>query len=157
MLLNIINTLMDADRWLFKKINSTWVNDLFDAVLPFLRESNHWLPVYIFLLVFVTLNFRNGWWWVLFYTCTVAITDMTGTNLFKHTIKRLRPCTDPDMVEQVRLAFIPCSGGYSLISNHAANHFAMATFVYLSFKKTFNTPYLRLIFLWPLLVSYSQV
>lgn len=157
MLLNIVNTLMDADRWLFKKINSSWVNDFFDTVFPFLRESNHWLPVYVFLFFFVTLNFKNGWWWVLFFICTIAMTDMTGTYLFKHNIGRLRPCTDPDFFFQVRSVLNKCSAGYSFISNHAANHFGMAAFVYLSFRKTFHSPYLRLIFLWPILVSYAQV
>ena len=157
MLLNIINTLVDADRWLFKKINSTWTNDFFDSLFPFLREGNHWLPVYVFLFFFVTLNFKNGWWWAVFYTCTVAITDLSGTNLFKHRIERFRPCADPDFMEQVRLILDRCGGGYSFISNHAANHFGMAAFTYLTFRKVFHTPYLRLIFLWPLLVSYAQV
>jgi undecaprenyl-diphosphatase len=157
MLLSIFNTLADADRWLFKKINGRWVNDFFDAFFPFVREGNHWLPVYLFLLVFITLNFKNGWWWALFFICTVALTDMTGTYLFKKTVERLRPCSDPDFVNQVRLVLNRCSGGFSFISNHAANHFGMAAFLYLSFRTCFKTPWLRLVFLWPPAVAYAQV
>lgn len=157
MLVNILNTMLEADRWLLKKINSEWINPFFDRILPFIREGNHWLPVYIFLLVFVTLNFKNGWWWVLFFICTVALTDLSGTHLFKHTVERYRPCADPDFFMYVRTSLKSCSPGYGFISNHAANHFGMATFTYLTFKRQIPSPYLRLLFLWPVAVAYAQV
>jgi len=148
---------MDADRWLFKEINSEWINPFFDTLMPFAREANHWLPLYLFLLVFVTLNFKNGWWWVLFMLCTVAISDLSVTNIFKANIDRLRPCWDPEFGSQVRLLLNGCGGRNSFFSNHASNHFAMTAFIYLSFKRQINPSWLRLIFIWPLLIAYSQV
>lgn len=149
--------MLDTDRWLFKKINSEWINPVFDGVLPFMREQNHWLPLYLFLLVFITLNFKNGWWWVLFFICTVSLSDMTGTYLFKHNFERLRPCMDPDFYTQVRLVLNRCAGGYGFISNHAANHFAMTTFAFFTLKNHFNNKWFKLIFLWPASIAYAQV
>lgn len=157
MLLNILNTLSETDRWLFKKINAQWINDFFDTVLPFAREGTHWVPLYIFLLVFITLNFKNGWWWALFFICAVSLSDMTGTYVFKKTFERLRPCNDPVLYDQVRLVLNRCSGGYSFISNHAANHFGMTAFIYLTLKPHIRSPWLRFVFLWPATIAYAQV
>ena len=155
--LNIWQSLEQWDQSLFVRINNDWTNPLFDSLMPFMRSSNHWLPLYLFLLVFVILNFGNrGMWWFIFFICTVALTDMTGTYLFKHNIQRLRPCNDPEMIMQVRLLLKKCAGGYGFISNHAANHFGMATFFFLTFRKII--PKIAWIgFAWAALVAYSQV
>ena len=157
MLLNIINTMLEADRWLFRKINGEWINPFFDNLMPFAREANDWLPLYLFLIVFVTLNFKNGWWWVLFFLCTIAVSDLSGTYIFKKNIIRLRPCSDIDLASHIRVLLNRCGGGSSFISNHASNHFAMTAFIYLSFRKQITSPWLRLIFLWPFLIAYAQV
>jgi undecaprenyl-diphosphatase len=125
--------------------------------MPFMRESLHWVPLYLFLIVFITMNFKNGWWWVLLFICTVSLTDMTGTYIFKHNVERLRPCMDPEFYTHVRLVLNRCGGGYSFISNHAANHFGITVFTYLTLKHHFHSKWLKLIFLWPALISYAQV
>ena len=125
---------MQLDQSLFKKINSDWINPVFDSMMPFLRNSNVWAPLYLFLLTLVLMNFRvKGIWWAIFFLCTVALTDMTGTYVFKHGFQRMRPCTDPDFYAQVRLLLEQCAGGYSFVSNHAANHFGMDVFFFVSF------------------------
>ena len=156
MQLHFLNILIDADRWLFEKINGEWINAGFDTIMPFIREPFHWIPLYLFLVVFITINFKNGWWWVLFFICTVSLTDMTGTYLFKHNFQRLRPCADPDFYMQVRSLLNHCAG-HGFISNHAANHFAMTIFIFSTLKNHFAGKWLKLIFLWPALIAYSQV
>jgi membrane-associated phospholipid phosphatase len=157
MQLHFLNIIIDADHWLFEKINGDWFNPFFDSLMPFMRESLHWAPLYLFLIVFITMNFKNGWWWVLFFICTVSLTDMTGTYIFKHNIERLRPCMDPEFYTHVRLVLNRCGGGYSFISNHAANHFGITVFMYLTLKHHFNPKWLKLIFLWPAIIAYAQV
>ena len=145
------------DKSLFLLINGEWTNPFFDAVLPYLRNSIYWLPLYLFLLMFATLNFKmKGFWWFVFFVCTVALTDITGTYLLKHNIARLRPCRDPDFAMNVRLLIDHCAGGYGFISNHAANHFGMAAFFFFTFRKIM--PSLAWIgFLWAGLIIYAQV
>ena len=80
---------------------------------------------------------------------------MGGTYIFKHNIERDRPCNDPNMIMQLRL-LVKCSGGYSFISNHAANHFGMATFFYITFRNIIPK-WAWLGFVWAALIAYSQI
>src|SRR5688572_756404 len=112
-LLSLWQQLIKWDQVLFEKINSDWTNSLFDSLMPFLRNSSHWAPLYVFLLAFMVINFKTkGVWWTVLFIATVALTDMTGTYVFKHSVERLRPCNDPLFYEQVRLLLKNC-GGYS--------------------------------------------
>lgn len=149
--------LNEWDQWLFIKINSILTNPVFDAILPFMRESKHWAPLYLFLLVFAWLNFRaKGGWWSVFLLATVALTDMTGTYVFKHTFDRIRPCNDPDFFMNVRLLVDHCSRGYSFTSNHAANHFGIAMFFYITMKPLLGKWAISG-FIWAGLIAYAQV
>lgn len=153
----IWQTLLSWDRALFEKINSDWANPLFDAVMPFLRVSLNWVPLYLFLLVLVLQNFRiKGLWWALFFIVTVALTDMTGTYVFKHNIERLRPCRDPEFMDHVRMLLDGCAGGYSFTSNHAANHFGMAVFFFITFRHLIGR-WAWLGLFWAASIAYSQV
>lgn len=157
MLLSLLSRLVLWDKWLFSKINSSWINPVFDLILPYMRDSNCWMPLYLFLFVFVVINFKSrGWWWILFFVCTVAMTDMTSSRPIKEEFERLRPCADPDFYFQVRLLVKQCSGGYSFTSSHAANHFGMATFFFLTFRNFFKK-WAWIAFLWAGIIAYSQV
>lgn len=147
----------DWDRRLFFFVNHDHANGVFDILMPFLRRSTHWVPLYTFLLFFMVFNFgRRGWWWCILFITTVALTDMTGTYLFKHGVERLRPCQDPAIMDQVRLMIDQCAGGYSFISNHAANHFGMGAFFFISFRNL--VPWAAWTALaWALLIAYAQV
>ena len=149
--------LLEWDQSLFIAINGSGTNVVFDHLMPFLRNSSTWIPLYLFLLVFMLLNFRiKGLWWAVFFLLTVALTDMIGNYVFKHGIERLRPCNDPSMIEQVRLLLDHCGAGYSFISNHAANHFGMASFFYISFRHI-SKPAAWVAIVWAILIAYAQV
>jgi undecaprenyl-diphosphatase len=155
--IGILQTLDRFDHWLFQKINSQWTNSLFDFILPFLRQQNFWMPLYLFVFVFVALNFkRNWWWWIILFLCTVALTDMTGTRVFKHVFQRLRPCDDPRFVSSVRLLLKDCAAGYSFISNHAANHFGLATFFYFTLRN-YLPKWRWVAWLWAFAIGYAQI
>jgi membrane-associated phospholipid phosphatase len=150
-------TLIEWDQSLFKKINSDWANPFFDALMPFLRNALYWIPLYLFIIVFVLLNFKTkGIWWIVFFLCTAALTDMIGTYVFKHNFQRLRPCADPDFYMQVRLVLNRCAGGYSFTSNHAANHFGMAAFFFVTFRHLLKKWGIAAL-IWAALIAYAQV
>lgn len=149
--------LEEWDKYFFTKVNSDWSNGLFDAVMPVLRTPENWAPLYLFLVVFALLNFRlKGLWWVIFFLTTVAIADMTGNYVFKHNFERLRPCNDPGLSGSVRLLLKHCGAGFSFVSNHAANHFAMAVFFFISFRKIAGN-WVWAGLLWAAAISYAQV
>jgi len=153
----LLQKLEQFDQWLFIKINSGMANPLFDAVMPFMRVSINWAPLYLFLGVFAVINFNyKGLWWALFFTATAALTDMTGTYLFKHNFMRPRPCSDPEFYYRVRLLVDYCSGGFSFISNHAANHFGLATFFYITMYPVLKK-WASIGFIWAAIIAFSQV
>ncbi|MBM3412430.1 MAG: phosphatase PAP2 family protein [Bacteroidetes bacterium] len=145
------------DRWLFKQINSTGANAFFDWLLPSWRTPTFWIPAYLLLLVVLVYRFRQkAGWWVLFLITTVGLVDLIGNQLIKQTIQRLRPCNDPSLAGEVLLRIPACGTGFSFISNHAANHFAIATFMFLTLGKWLGrTSYF--LFLWAFLVGYAQI
>jgi undecaprenyl-diphosphatase len=156
-LLSFWQKLLDLDRDLFEKINSDWTNPVFDIIMPFVRLYLHWAPLYLFLLVFIIINYKHNWlWWAVFFLATIALTDMTGTYIFKHNIERLRPCNDPAMADSVRLLLDRCAGGYSFISNHAANHMGMGVFFYMTFRYELKK-WAWAGIIWAIIIAYSQV
>jgi membrane-associated phospholipid phosphatase len=152
----MLKPVLQLDRSLFYYINRQWSNDFFDAIMPFLRNQYLWGPVYLFLLLFVWINFRSKvWWWLLFFLATFALTDMISTQVFKAFFERARPCADAISSQSVRM-LIPCSYSYGFVSSHAANHFGIAMFL-LGTMRSFSGRWIWLAFLWAGLVSYAQL
>lgn len=146
-----------VDQWLFIQINSGFTNSFFDHLMPFMRNSSVWIPLYLFLAIFALLNFRSrGAWWMLFFVVTVALTDMTGNYVFKHNFQRIRPCGDPDFYFNVRLLVDHCSTGYSFVSNHAANHFGLAVFFLITMRPVLKS-WAIIGLLWAGLIGYAQI
>lgn len=156
-LLTIWTAIKEWDQWFFIKINNQLTNPFFDFIMPIVRTPMYWAPLYLFLFFFVILNFKpTGLWWMLCFICTVALTDMISTYVFKNGVGRLRPCQDPEFFMHVRLLLRNCSQGNSFVSNHAANHFGMATFFFFTFRHTLGK-WSALVFVWAALISYAQV
>ncbi len=155
--MGLLNELIRADKWLFHKINSQWTIGFLDNLYPWWRESNTWVPFYVFLLAFMLLNFRkNAWPWVLFALFNVLLSDQISSTFFKHTFMRLRPCADGSLDFPVRLLLDHCSGGFSFTSSHATNHFGFAMFIYKTlgaFVPKWKWP----LFLWAASISYGQI
>lgn len=145
------------DKWLFLQFNRGLTHPVLDAVFPFLRASALWAPLYLFVIVLAVCNWgRRGWWWALAFVCTAALTDLVGTRVFKEGFERLRPCNDPDFFMHVRLLVQRCSGGYSFTSNHAANHFGLATFFYLTMSPSIRR-WAYVGFVWAFFIVWAQV
>ncbi len=149
--------LINFDKSLFHKINGEWYNGFMDAVIPYIREPFFWAPFYVFMILFVLINFQlRGWMWLAFILLTVSISDYTSSSLIKEYFFRLRPCRDPDIVHSIRFIVSYCPRSSSFISSHAVNHFALATFIFVTFRKAVSSRWVFL-FLWPASIAYAQV
>lgn len=149
---------IQADVWLFRLINEGCSNLVFDAVLPWCRERWVWSPLYLFVVAFLWSNFgwRRGGWVVLGIAVSVALADVTSSELIKKQVRRVRPCNDPALQAAVHLRIASCGSGYSFTSSHAANHFAVAVFLIGVFARWERR--LRSVLLgWAGLVAFSQV
>ena len=159
--MSVLQEIIRYDKEIFKTLNGRWTNSFFDAVFPYLRNANFWIPLYLFLIVFVLVNFkRNSVWWVLLAVVTVASSDFLNSFVIREWLKdwifRERPCSDISMLGQVRFIVNYCPQSSSFMSSHAVNHFAMAMFIYSTLKDHIGK-WSRLFFVWAFFIAYAQV
>ena len=156
-ILHLMNQLLTYDQHLFKLINNQWSNPFFDWLMPWLRNSIMWDPLYLFLVLFITFNFKkNGWWWVVFAAGTVILTDFVSSKIIKENIIRLRPCNDPDIAAWIHVLVGYRPQNSSFTSSHAANHFGMAMFIFYTLRTHFKK-WPALFFIWAFSISFAQV
>lgn len=148
--------IVEADKYIFNLINNKWQNSFFDAVMPLVRNSNFWIPLYLFLLVFAFINIRKSGWYILLVICTAALTDIISSHIIKETIFRLRPCNDPDLIGSIRVlaSYCPQSSGFT--SSHAANHFGLATFASSTLYPIAGR-WIFVTYFWAFIIVYAQM
>ncbi len=151
----MLEQILQWDQYLFFYINQThltWV----DFLIPYYRHKVFWAPLYIFILAFWIWNFpRNGLWIIFFTILTVGISDHVSSEWIKKTVKRLRPCNDLEIQDQVTLR-VRCGGGYSFTSSHASNHASVAFFIYFLFRKE-RRLWRILLLVWAVSVGLAQI
>lgn len=153
----LISTLKNFDRWLFKKINVEWATPFLDYVFPVWREGMTWMPLYIFLFIFMAVNFgARVWPWIIGLVATVSLSDQLSSHLIKPLVQRHRPCYDILLAPDIRLLLNYCSSSFSFVSSHATNHFGMAFFIYYTLK-SYIGKWSYLFFFWAASISYGQV
>ena len=153
----LITTIKNWDRSLFKKINHDWTSAFFDGIFPLWREAITWVPLYIFLLILVLINFGVKIWpWIIAFIITVALTDQVSSHLIKPFVNRARPCYDVLLADHIRLLMQYCSGSRGFPSSHATNHFGIAIFIYQTMKPYFGR-WCYLFFFWAATISYGQL
>lgn len=153
----IVEWLIAADRNLFRIINGQLSCPAFDGLLPLWRTPEFWTPLYLFLIVFMWINFRKAaLWWMLYFVVTVSTMDLIGNKLIKQTVQRIRPCNDPSIFPDLILRIPHCGTGYSFISNHAANHFALAMFAFLTLGAVARK-WRWLFFVWAFSIGWAQI
>jgi len=154
---SFIEWLIKWDKRLFLQINTQWTNSFLDSVFPLWRDQTTWYYLYYALLAFLIIKFRwKCWVWVLFAIITISLTDIISSHLFKEWFDRLRPCREPELAGRVRLLLGSCPNGQSFTSSHAANHFGMAVFFFLTLKQYFKK-WALLFFVWAASISYAQI
>ncbi len=144
----------DYTIWYY--LNAAGHNSVLDFIVPFLRNQWTWAPLYLFLAIFMPLNFgRRGWMWCVFFLLTFSLSDYISASLIKPYFHRLRPCNNPYLFHVVHL-LVPCGSGYSFPSSHAANHFGLAVFGGITLSTRFKWIWYATI-TWAVLVAYAQV
>lgn len=151
-----MNDILIWDLKAFFLINNRGANAFFDMVLPWMREPFFWAPLYMFLLIFITYNYKwRGFFWIVFFILTFAVTDQCSM-FIKDAIGRLRPCRDMNIAQYVRVLVTYCPISGSFTSSHAANHFGLAMFSFLTLRSQIGK-WAWLFFVWAIIIGYSQV
>ncbi|MCB0706174.1 MAG: phosphatase PAP2 family protein [Saprospiraceae bacterium] len=153
----MLDSILQFDLDLFKILNNNWHSPFLDWLLPLWRDKYFWIPAYILLTAWLLLRYRlKGLWCLLALVICVGLTDTLSHRVIKKQVQRPRPCKVLNQdAGEIRL-LIKCGSGYSFTSNHAANHFGIATFLFFLFFG--KAPRWRwILFLWAASISYAQV
>jgi len=120
----------------------------FDQVMFYISYKFSWIPLYVFLtvLIFKKYGFR-GFWVMLFAVLLVTLSDQIS-DFMKDNLFRPRPCHEPDLRGMVHIVRGHCGGQFGFVSSHAANSFALATFIIYFLKNPYR-------FVVPLMLSFA--
>jgi undecaprenyl-diphosphatase len=149
----MLDKILSFDQNLFIYLNGLG-SVTYDGMWLLITKQVNWFPLFLllFYIIFKKLGTKQSLYLLLFVAILLLFTDQI-TNLFKNGFQRLRPCSDPEINTKIRV--IKSSATFSFFSGHAANTMAVATFLYLIFRKDLN--YFWLLFIWPLIFAYSRI
>ncbi len=154
--LTFFEKIINADHWLMLKINRDWHHPYLDQFSLLIREPLIHVPLYIFLFVFLIMNFgRDGMWWIIAALIMAGINDILSSQIIKEIFDRPRPCRDETIAHQIRFLAKYCGMNGSFISSHASNHFAVAMFIFRTLG--FLSKWTALAFVWAAAISLAQV
>jgi len=134
-------------------INGHYSNTL-DQIMLFASGKFTWIIFYLFLLYLIVKKYKTGAvLGIVFIALAITLSDQASVHLFKNVFQRLRPCHQPDVMENLRM-IVGCGGQYGFVSSHAANSFALIGFIIPVFRKRWLT---IMMILWGVVVIYSRV
>ncbi len=146
----------EIDAGIFRWINQIMVHPALDDLMVFLttfRLSSH---IFLLAALFIIIRKQRGAFVVLLFTLlAVGLADYTASGILKPLFQRIRPCF---ALQGCRL-LIDQSHSYSFASSHAANSAAVASMIWIFFRR--GEPVERLfsavMVLYAFLVGYSRV
>lgn len=148
--------LLHTDKELFLLINGAH-NSSFDFIMWWLSTPLTWLPLYLLMAYLIIKKYnKKGLVFILLAGLLIALSDLSSVHLFKNVFQRYRPCHNGDLQGLVHLVNSKCGGKYGFVSSHAANMFAVATYIFLILRKHYF-PFAVGLFGWASLICYSRV
>ncbi len=152
----MLDTLIYWDESLFFFIHKNWQADWLDSLMPLWRNKYFWIPVYIFITVFLTINYKKRGLLILFFAVlTIALSDTLSSKIFKPLVNRVRPCNVVEWESYIH-QIVPCGGGKSFPSSHSTNHFALSTFLILLLGGR-SKLIIGLLAFWAISIGFGQI
>ncbi len=152
----MLEALKQFDQKLFLLINGC-NSEAFDSIMVVISGKFSWIPFYAFLLyLMIRVVGKNIIYVISAVVLLITLSDQGSVILFKNYFQRLRPCHEEALKPLIHLVNGNCGGKFGFISSHASNTMAISVFVFLFLKNNFGSKML-LIFLFPLIVSYSRI
>ena len=141
--------LQGLDESLFRFVNHTLSNPLFDVVMPWLSGNGVvTLLAIVAVIIFAWRGKGRAVLCLVLMGLAIGVTDGLVCNTLKHAIARSRPCA---VLENVHL-LVGCGANGSMPSSHAGNSFAAAMVAFLFYRRSAR-------FMFPLAaaVSFSRI
>ena len=151
-----METIDSLDKALILAWHQGWHPETLDNILPWWRDQDNWIPVYIALLAWLLWKQKlKGLYLGLIAGATVGLANTVAAEVLKPLIGRVRPCNTVGLLEKLDL-LTGCGPGLSFPSAHAANHFALA--IFLGMTCFAERPMWKWITItWALIISLAQV
>jgi undecaprenyl-diphosphatase len=151
----MLEVLNSVDSSVLVWIHQHLHNGFLDWLMVLIRNKIVWLPLYVFLLSFVLINFgRRSLLWAAILIFAVGLCDTVSSKVIKYQVQRLRPC-HTELSAQMEV-LIPCGGRYSFTSSHATNHFGVAVFIFFTLGRLFRKIRWPLV-IWASAIAFAQV
>lgn len=150
-----IQQLIEADQNLLLTLNGS--DSMFwDGFMWIVSGTKIWIPVAAVLLyvIFKNTKFTQGLLILAMIALSITLADQFSSGFCKPYFMRFRPAQDPEIMYMVHVVNGYRGGMYGFISSHAANTFAVATFVSLLVRRKEMT---AVMFIWALIPSYSLI
>ena len=128
-----MHRLQSVDVALFRFINLTLSNPVFDRVMPFFSGNSFFVPLLIVLAaVLVWRESVRGRVCLVMVVLVICLGDPLILNTIKHGVGRLRPFNEiPDAVTRIGRG-----GSFSMPSSHSGNWFAAATVLFIYYRRS---------------------
>lgn len=151
----MLTWLSELDTNLFLALNGLH-NSFFDSVMYWASNKWIWIPFYAWIFFqIIRIDRKNIFRILIFSVLLIAASDQLS-GLIKNSTERPRPCHEVAIAEKVHLVNNHCGGKFGFVSSHAANSFALLTFLFLILKGK-DKRLIKLTLTWALLVSYSRI
>ncbi len=126
----MIDTLLHLDRSLTLAINGS-DSPYLDRVAVLVSHTTTWLPLALVLLYVIIRNnnLRVILSIILALALCITFSDQIASSIFKPLVCRFRPAQDPALMYAIDVVSGYRGGRYGFFSSHAANTFAVATFL----------------------------
>ncbi len=144
-----MNFIESIDQILFRFINYSLSNPVFDVFMPFITEQNVWgIPIAIAAVAGIIFGDKKTKFIMLGGLLAVGLGDFISSGIMKSFFEQYRPCKElSDLVLRIN-----CGGRLSFPSGHATGTMIMAVWFGYHYKK-----WLPYFFAFALTISFSRV
>lgn len=153
-----LETLLEWDRNWFIYVQEHWTSSIGDTIWPYVRNKYSWIGLYVFFIAVAIWKYKKHAVWIIAGALlTVVLADQFSAGLIKPLAERIRPCNQEDLQYLFR-NLVDCGSGYSFISAHACNHFALAIYFSWVFNQWRASNWWMPVFtIWAAAISFGQV
>ena len=145
------------ERHWFGLVNHPQGFALLDSLALLFRTPGAWLPLYVFLLIWIFRSkIERPFNLLLILVVSVALSDQLSSSLIKPLVQRDRPCRHPLTASECQIR-VTCGSGFGFVSSHAANHFALAWTLGLALRSRWGRAGLWIGSVWASLICLAQI
>ena len=144
-----MNIIESIDQTLFRFINYSLSNPVFDLIMPFITEQKVWgIPIALVALAGIIFGDKRTKFIIVGAVLAVGLGDYISSGVMKPLFGQFRPCKElSDLVLRIN-----CGGRLSFPSGHATGTMVMAVWFGYHYKK-----WLPYFLTFALIISFSRV